>query len=193
MSKKGGYLIIDLENIDLMTQNNLFSTKKVESLYKLLKSNYHKNVIISGIKINGIEKNDCVTNIHYTKLGTADIYAFKIYGIYVDILNTPNEGYGITTENAGLGVLTGTTDETGSIKINYSDFEYRDNLCVAIQHATGTITVAYSVFFGDLFSEYVIFNDGTVKITISPESYYYTIKVTGGTVNGLNYEVYYLG
>lgn len=42
MSKKGGYLIIDLENIDLMTQNNLFSTKKVESLYKLLKSNYHK-------------------------------------------------------------------------------------------------------------------------------------------------------
>jgi hypothetical protein len=82
MSKKGGYLIIDLENIDLMTQNNLFSTKKVESLYKLLKSNYHKNVI---------------------------------------------------------------------------------------------------------------FNDGNVKITISPQSDYYTIKVTGGTVNGLNYEVYYLG
>lgn len=134
-----------------------------------------------------------MTNIHYTKLGTADIYAFKIYGIYVDILSTPNEGYGITIENAGLGVLTGTTDETGSIKINYSDFEYRDNLCVAIQHATGTITVAYSVFFGDLFSEYVIFNDGTVKITIRPESYYYTIKVTGGIVNGLNYEVYYLG
>lgn len=87
-----------------------------------------------------------MTNIHHTILGPVDIYAFKIYGIYVNIINTPGEGYGITTANTGLGILTGTTDETGAIKINYSDFEYKDNLCVAIQHATGTITVAYSVF-----------------------------------------------
>lgn len=56
MSKKGGYLILDLENIDLTLQNNLFSIKKAESLFNFIKNNYHKQVIISGIKINGIEK-----------------------------------------------------------------------------------------------------------------------------------------
>ena len=193
MSRKGGYLIIDLENIDLITQSNLFSTKKAETLYKLLESNYHKNVIISGIKINGIEKNDCVTNINRIHMGDLYMYAFKIYGIYVNILRTPDQGYGINTANVGLDILSGTTDTTGAIKINYKDFAYRNNLCVAIQHATGTITATYSVFVGDLFSEYVIFNDGTVKITISPQSDYYTIKITGGTVNALQYEVYYLG
>lgn len=176
-----------------MTQIDLFSTKKVETLFKLLESNYHKNVIISGIKLNGKEKNDCVTNIHHKKLGTDYLYGFKIYGIYVNILSTKSEGYVLTTANVGLDILTGTTDSSGEIKINYNDFVYRDNLCVAIQHATGTITATYSVFFGDLFSEYVIFNDGTVKITISPQSDYYTIKVTGGTVSDLQYEVYYLG
>ena len=40
MSKKGGYLIIDLENIDLL-QSNKFSQEKCESLYKLIDSNYH--------------------------------------------------------------------------------------------------------------------------------------------------------
>lgn len=48
MSKKGGYLIIDLENIDLLVQTNSFSNEKVKILYELMDSNYHKNVLISG-------------------------------------------------------------------------------------------------------------------------------------------------
>ena len=68
MSKKGGYLIIDLKNYDLLTTvegTSSLPIKYCEELFQLLEQNYNKQVLISGITINKIEKNDCVVNIYY--------------------------------------------------------------------------------------------------------------------------------
>lgn len=101
----------------------------------------------------------------------------------------------ISNGKTGMSKMTGTTDTNGVIKINEKAFTYSDNLYIAIQHSTGVIAVKYNVVIGDLFRQYVIYNDGTVKIVLNSEAGegYYTLTVTGGTVNGLNYELYYLG
>ena len=194
MSKKGGYLIIDLENIDLLTQSDKFSVEKCKSLYELLESNYHKNVIISGITINGIEKNDCVTSIYHYNIGVNQEYVFKVYGIYIGVVHEPTT-YSIDLNVYWLSSISGQTDESGVIKINFSDFIYKDNLCVAINHADGIINVKYNIIDGDTVTgSYIIYNDGTVKITLdSTKNDYYTLTVNGGIVSGLDYEIYYLG
>lgn len=194
MSKKGGYLIIDLENIDLIRQREKLSDEKGETLYKLLESNYHKSVIISGIIINGIEKNDCITTVYHFNEGADQVYSFKIYGLYVNILYG-NSTYSISTVGYWDDFINGASDETGVIKINFQEFPYKDNLCIAIEHATDIIMIKYNVIDGDnITGSYIIYNDSTVKIELDPsEVEYYTLTVTGGKVNGLKYELYYLG
>ena len=67
MSKKGGYLIIDLKNYDLLTTvegTSVLPIKYCKELIQLLEQNFNKQVLISGITINKIEKNDCISNIH---------------------------------------------------------------------------------------------------------------------------------
>ena len=200
MSKKGGYLILDLENIDLTIQSNLFSIKKAESLFNLIKNNYHKQVIISGIKINGIEKNDCVTDIFYNASSDIETYGFSIYGITVSILHTLKyiavlPEYSVNVVNSSLDELNGVTDNEGVIKVNYSDFVYRKNLRLILSHGEEIIFVAYDIITANAVSgPQVIYNDGTIKIVLdATENDYYTIKITGGTVNGLTYAIEYIG
>lgn len=192
MSKKGGYLIIDLENIDLL-QTNSFSNEKVKTLYKLIESNYHKSVIISGITINSIEKNDCITNIYHNYDEGDDAYTFKIYGLYVWIAKIGGS-YSIYTDFDYIDNIVGQSDESGVIKISYSDFRYKDNLCLYIEHTNGNIMVKYNVI-GVSSTGYIVYNDGTVKINLNSQEStdYYTLTVTGGTVNNLSYKIFYLG
>lgn len=194
MSKKGGYLIIDLENIDLLSQINSFSVEKVKTLYELIERNYHKNVLISGIKINGIEKNDCITIIDKYFEGTANVFTFKIYGMCIGVVSMPNNKYSLMLLNTGLTRISGLTDATGVIKINYIDFPYYDNLYLGISYAEGAIAVKFNVMSSSTFRNYVIYNDGTIKIVLnSDETEYYTLTVTGISGNIFDYEIDYLG
>lgn len=199
MSKKGGYLIIDLENIDLITQQDLFTNTKLEKIIKLIDSNYHKNVIISGIKINGIEKNDSVTNICYYEEVVGGkryrMYTFKVYGLTLNILRSPEGNdfnYSIVIRGGGLIEINGTTDSTGKIKINLSQFPYLDNLGLTIKHATGLIMAKFNVL--NVIDPIIIYNDGTVKISLDcSKEEYFEITVTGGTVSALEYTLFYFG
>lgn len=200
MSKKGGYLILDFENIDLTIQSNLFSIKKAETLFNLIKNNYHTQVIISGIKINGIEKNDCVTDIFYNAYSDMESYIFSIYGINVSLLHTLKyiavlPEYSVNVVAGNLDELSGVTDNEGVIKVNYSDFVYRKNLRLILSHGEEIIFVAYDILASNAVSgPQVIYNDGTIKIVLdATENDYYTIKITGGTVNGLTYAIEYIG
>lgn len=197
MSKKGGYLIIDLENIDLITQQDLFINTKLEKICKLIDSNYHKNVIISGIKINGIEKNDSVTNIcYYEEVHGGSryrMYTFKVYGLILNILRTPQGNdfrYSIVVRGGGLIEINGTTDSNGKIKINLSQFPYLDNLGLTINHASGLIMAKFNAIMSNPI---IIYNDGTVKISVDGHDEYFEITVTGGTVSGLEYTLFYFG
>lgn len=195
MSKKGGYLIIDLKNKDLASiTDETFTKNEIKEMCEIIEKNYHKNILVTGITINQIEKNDCMTTVHKYYESEALAYAFKLYGINIAILNL-GDIYTISNSKTGMNKMTGTTDTNGVIKINEKDFIYSDNLYIAIQHSTGVIAVKYNVVVGDIFRQYVIYNDGTVKIVLDAEAGqgYYTLTVTGGTVNGLNYELYYLG
>lgn len=200
MSRKGGYLILDLENIDLTIQSNLFSIKKVEALFNLIKNNYHKQVIISGIKINGIEKNDCVTDIFHISNSNMEAYLFSIYGINVSLLHTLTSiavlpEYSINVVSGSLDELSGVTDNEGVIKVNYADFVYRKNLRLILAHGEELIFVPYDIITPNAISgPQVIYNNGTIKIVLDvTENDYYTIQITGGTVNGLQYAIEYIG
>lgn len=200
MSKKGGYLIIDLENIDLITQSKLFSIKQVESLFNLIKNNYHKQVIISGIKINGIEKNDCVSDIFYNVSEDMEIYVFSIYGINVSLVHTLKHiavlpDYSIHVVSGSMDELNGVTDSNGVIKVNYNDFVYRKNLRLMLQYGEEVIYASYDILTpNNVGGSTVIYNDGTIKIVLGEiENDYYTIQITGGTVSGLNYVINYIG
>lgn len=194
MSKKGGYLIIDLENIDLLLQTNLFSNEKVKILYELIESNYYKNVLISGIKINGVKKNDCIASIEKYSEGSAHAFTFKIYGIVVGVVRLSEQQYSFMIFTTGLTKISGVPDSNGVIKINFSDFPYYDNLYLGISYAEGAIAVKFNVMSSSTFRNYVIYNDGTIKVILgSDESEYYTLTVTGISGNTFDYEIDYLG
>lgn len=79
MSLKGGYKIIDLKGIDV-TQ----STMMIEGIYESIESNYGKPLLISGIVIDGVEKDDVF--VQATLNGTA--YEFEIYGYTFQVQDT---------------------------------------------------------------------------------------------------------
>ena len=71
MSLKGGYKIIDLKGVDVTK-----STLMIKGIYESIESNYGKPLLISGIVIDGVEKDDVF--VQATLNGTA--YEFNIYG-----------------------------------------------------------------------------------------------------------------
>lgn len=79
MSLKGGYKIIDLKGIDV-TQ----STMMIEGIYESIESNYGKPLLISGIVIEGVEKDDVF--VQATLNGTA--YEFEVYSYTIQVQDT---------------------------------------------------------------------------------------------------------
>lgn len=83
MSLKGGYKIIDLKGIDV-TQ----SAMMVEGVYESIESNYGKPLLISGIVIDGVEKDDVF--VQATLNGSA--YEFELYGYTIQVQDTDAVG-----------------------------------------------------------------------------------------------------
>lgn len=120
MSKKGGYLIIDLKNKDLISlTNKTFSQDELKEMYDSLEHNYHKHVIISGIVINKIEQNDFITEVYYSKLDNE--YRFKVYGLIIILTRDDTTKKVYISLGDLLTIVSGSTDSEGLIKINYSD------------------------------------------------------------------------
>lgn len=195
MSKKGGYLIIDLKNIDL---NSLDSngcpydwsnnSGLLPDLYNVLEQNYFKQVLVTGIKINGIERNDFITTIYLN--GTS--YSFNVYGFTVNIIDKETMGVGTYLI---IDSIYGNIPTDGIIKINYGDFPYSKRLSLRLSlSGTTIIQTSFDVWDGnEISSEVVIFSDGTYEVKLNAtENEYFTIKVSGGPVTNSRYEIAFL-
>lgn len=71
---KGGYKIIDLENIALL------SGGKVDGIYARIEASYRKPILLSGIVISDVEKNDVMTKpeVVGTSFVFRDIYGYDV-------------------------------------------------------------------------------------------------------------------
>lgn len=191
MSKKGGYLIIDLKNIDLNSIYNWSNNSGLlPDLYNVLEQNYFKQVLVTGININGIEKNDFITTIYLN--GTS--YSFNVYGYTVNIVDKKTMDVGASFI---IHSIYGNIDTDGIIKISYWDFPYskRLSLRLSLSGSTTTIQTSFDVWDGtEISSEVVIFSDGTYVVTLdATEKQYFIIKVSGGPVTNSKYEIAFLG
>lgn len=79
MSLKGGYKIIDLKGFDVTS-----AAMMIEGIYESIESNYGKPLLISGIVIDGIEKDDVF--VQATLNGTT--YVFNLYGYTIQVQDT---------------------------------------------------------------------------------------------------------
>lgn len=70
MSKRGGYIIIDLKGIDLFGND-----VKIEGISKAVLNAYKKTVLISGIVIDSVEYPDAFVVI---KSSVIDVYGYKL-------------------------------------------------------------------------------------------------------------------
>ena len=197
MSKKGGYLIIDLKNIDL---NSIYSvggtydwsnnSGLLPDLYNVLEQNYFKQVLVTGIKINGIERNDFITTIYLN--GTS--YSFNVYGFTVNIVDKKTMKVGTSLI---IHSIYGNIPTDGIIIINYGDFPYskRLSLRLSLSGTTTIIQTSFDVWDGNEISSAVdIFSDGTYVVTLdATETEYFIIKVSGGPVTNSKYEIAFLG
>lgn len=76
MSRKGGYLIIDLKNNDLM------DSPTIEGIYDLIEGNYGKSILLSGIMISNVEKADVFTKPDVS----SSTFVFKnVYGYDISV------------------------------------------------------------------------------------------------------------
>lgn len=52
---KGGYKIIDLKDVNLITDE---AAVKIDGIYEAIEGNYRKPLLVSGLTIDGVEKAD---------------------------------------------------------------------------------------------------------------------------------------
>lgn len=192
MSKKGGYLIIDLKNKDLLQlTNELFTQTELKEIYESIEHNYHKYALVSGIVIYNIEKNDYITNIYYSN----NAYHFKVHGLIITL--SLSEGNYLIKLDDDLIHISGRSDSEGIVKINYCDFPYRYNLLLLFDFGGTIYQVSFSAINGATATgNSLLYYDDRHTIALSasdPE--YFEIFFTSalGDAKNANYDLYYLG
>ena len=201
--KKGGYLIIDFKNYDLLTtvvNTSALPIKYCEELFQLLEQNYNKQVLISGITINKIEKNDCVVNIYYYD----NYYVFDLYGLRIQLSATSCKcSLGSKMDFYEVSEPLNQTNQ--SVKINLCDFPYINNVYAVIDYnPTNSDSHTYYMYnlpllrFRDVTTTYTIYQNDILTVTLKVEyDDYYIIVIDGSLINSENARFYvklfYLG
>lgn len=88
--RKGGYKIIDLKDVNLVTDTKV----KVNGVYNSIENSYRKPLLISGINLNGVEKND----IFITPNISGENYTFQAYGFNFTVLSEDTIEINLITE-----------------------------------------------------------------------------------------------
>lgn len=78
MSLKGGYKIIDLKNNDLTSSNT------INGIYDAIEGNYGKPILLSGIVIDSVEKDDIFVNVEVSN----SVYVIKAYNRTINITSS---------------------------------------------------------------------------------------------------------
>lgn len=195
MSKKGGYLIIDLKNYDLLTTvegTSSLPIKYCKELIQLLEQNFNKQVLISGITINKIEKNDCISNIHYYN----GDYIFTLYGLSFKLNKN-----GLKPSNIAISDYkeyeTPLTVSSNNVKINISDFPHNRNIYVLMRlhDTTSTDSDTYAGTYIPIITNnsYVIQQSGNLVLAIEVQEEYFVLAVNGQIANQEIYiKLYYI-
>lgn len=184
MSKKGGYLIIDLKNYDLLTTVEDTSALPVtycKELFQLLEQNYNKQVLISGITINKIEKNDCVVNISYYDT----YYVFDLYGLRIQLSATSCKcSLGSKIDFYEISEPLNMT--TRSVKIALSDFPHINNVYAVIDYyPTNRDVHTYYMYnlpivkFTEPTTTYTIYQNDILTVRLIVEDEYYNFIIDG--------------
>jgi hypothetical protein len=195
MSKKGGYLIIDLKNYDLLAKiegTSALPIKYCKELIQLLEQNFNKQVLISGITINKIEKNDCITNIHYYN----GYYNFTLYGLSFKL-----DEKGLKPSNTAISDYkeyeTPLTSSTNYVKISVSDFPHNRNIYVfmRIHNTTDGSNDIYGCTYIPIITNksYVIQQTGNLVLAVEVQEDYFILAVNGEMTNlELYIKLYYI-
>ena len=69
---KGGYKIIDFKDVNILTSKGA----TVPGIYDDIKKSYRKAIMVSGITIDGVEKQDCFVDCEVS----GSDYKFSAYG-----------------------------------------------------------------------------------------------------------------
>ena len=188
MSKKGGYLIIDLKNYDLLTtveDTSALPIKYCKELFQLLEQNYNKQVLISGITINKIEKNDCVVNINYYD----NYYVFDLYGLRIQLSKTSCK-CSLGSKMDFYEISEPLNQTTKSVKIALNDFPHINNVYAVIDYnPTTNDSHTYYMYnlpivkFRDTTTTYTIYASDLLTVTLIVEDDYYNFVIDGTLVN----------
>lgn len=76
--RNGGYKIIDLKDVSLNG-----TAKKVAGLHEEIENSYRKPLLVSGIVINGVERNDMFAE----PLVSGNSYVFHLYSGKITVTN----------------------------------------------------------------------------------------------------------
>lgn len=188
MSKKGGYLIIDLKNYDILTtreDNSFLPIKYCKELFQLLEQNYNKQVLISGITINKIEKNDCIVNIYYYDT----YYVFDLYGLRIQLSATSCK-CSLGSKMDFYEISEPLNQTTQSVKIKCSDFPHINNVYAVIDYnPTNFDSHTYYMYnlpilkFRDTTTTYTIFASDILTVMLIVEDEYYHFVIDGTLIN----------
>ena len=193
MSKKGGYLIIDLENINIVAPDSASNFKLTLSynIVALLEQHYHKHVLVSGIVVNGIKKDDFLTIVEKTSVA----YYFKVYGFTIKIYIKSGEVSAVFNERPVYYTTRFTNEKKAFIKCN--DFPYTSNLVLMTSFGNNYIQIPFNMFKGNSFNgKYFIgqatVNEVTHSYYVTPGNSSWTIEDDNATSSQI-VEIYYLG
>ena len=78
---KGGYKIIDFKGTPLETGG---ATMMIEGIHDSIESNYRKPLLLSGLNIDGVEKNDTYASVEVV----GGNYQFNVYGKLITVQDT---------------------------------------------------------------------------------------------------------
>lgn len=82
MSRKGGYKIINFNDIDLKTG----VATKIDGIYDAIENNYRKPLLFTGLVLNGVEKTDAYVTLSVV----GGNYETSLYGVKFTITAEDN-------------------------------------------------------------------------------------------------------
>lgn len=82
MSRKGGYKIINFNDIDLKTG----VATKIDGIYDAIENSYRKPLLFTGLVLNGVEKTDAYVTLNVN----SGNYETTLYGVKFTITAEDN-------------------------------------------------------------------------------------------------------
>lgn len=165
----------------------------------MLEQNYNKQVLISGITINKIEKNDCVVNIYYYDT----YYVFDLYGLRIQLSATSCKcSFGSKMDFYEISEPFNSSNQ--EVKISVSAFPYINNVYAIIDYnPTNNDSHTYYMYnlpivnFTNTTTSYIIYANDTLTVRLTVTDDYYIFIINGSLINTENARFYvklvYLG